>query len=578
MSLLLILFESSAVAQIQCTFGNETSGFGTTANWPTYHFMNNVTRNATGALLMEPLNDANAIAEYKGIYHVMMQEGGGNWSHAVSNNMVQWYLVEDALDSGGENVRFPDVGPCDGSLSFPDLGEAPYNGSTPLIVYDAACGVPLIRSNVKRGEPHVGAGDDVDRLEVARPADPSDPYLRSWTKTLPGPIQFDGAPCAFPSKVWRSESAVTPAWNMLCNMHGNQPWSRFTSTTSTLMRWKLADQNFTIPPVGGYDFTAGGEMFEKIPNPLPGGNTHMITGRNLNGGRIQSVFYLGNYSATTKKMTLDMELGPQTIEWGFVHRWAVTSRISDGRLVHIGWLRRPDTEHVQCPTIPNSPENRFGGCEHSVASLVRELLLDHATGQLVSRPITEYTNLHTTTFIDRQLVPLLPVDGSAVTLPISEGQGGSLDVDVTFDLSPLGSGGSGGEFGVALRSPTDSLSAALTLAFNASAPDPDGTRLINIRCSSSGGEGNVPAPLPPLRVLQGERLSVRALIDRPYIEVFLQGGRIAFVVAPAFNATTTAVRLFNGYGGGRTELVANVTVHGMGCGWATDLPKPRGYT
>ena len=35
--------------------------------------MNNVTRDASGALLLEPLNDANAIAEYKGIYHVMMQ-------------------------------------------------------------------------------------------------------------------------------------------------------------------------------------------------------------------------------------------------------------------------------------------------------------------------------------------------------------------------------------------------------------------------------------------------------------------------------------------------------------------------
>lgn len=96
---------------MQCTAGTEKSGSGTTANWPTYHFMNNVTKNASGALLLEPLNDANAIAEYKGallqhdgglpllpgraeflscmlpgIFHVMMQEGGGNWSHGVSND------------------------------------------------------------------------------------------------------------------------------------------------------------------------------------------------------------------------------------------------------------------------------------------------------------------------------------------------------------------------------------------------------------------------------------------------------------------------------------------------------------
>ena len=42
-------------------------------------------------------------------------------------------------------------------------------------------------------------------------------------------------------------------------------------------------------------------------------------------------------------MTLDVALGPQTIEFGFVERWAVANYIADGRLVTVGWLRRPDT-------------------------------------------------------------------------------------------------------------------------------------------------------------------------------------------------------------------------------------------
>ena len=200
--LLLLLLPSlhamTATSQpIQCTAGTEVSGSGTTANWPTYHFMNNITRNASGALFMEPLNDANAIAEYRGLFHVMMQEGGGNWSHGVSEDMVRWHLIEDALDSGPKGIGFPDINPCDGALSFPDLGEAPYDGSTPVIVYDAACGVPLAPNHSISGMARSGGGgrvsgarapieDDVDRLEVARPSDPSDPYLRSWTKTLPG--------------------------------------------------------------------------------------------------------------------------------------------------------------------------------------------------------------------------------------------------------------------------------------------------------------------------------------------------------------------------------------------------------
>ena len=54
--------------------------------------------------------------------------------------VVSWYLIEDALDSGPKSIGFPDINPCDGSLSFPDLGEAPFNGSAPVIIYDAACG------------------------------------------------------------------------------------------------------------------------------------------------------------------------------------------------------------------------------------------------------------------------------------------------------------------------------------------------------------------------------------------------------------------------------------------------------
>ena len=91
-------------------------------------------------------------------------------------------------------------------------------------------------------------------------------------------------------------------------------------------------------------------MFLPIPNPVPGGNTHMITGQNIDPKKsaMGSVFYLGNYSSQREKMTLDVALGPQTIEFGFVDRWAVANYIADGRLVTVGWLRRPDTLHAPC--------------------------------------------------------------------------------------------------------------------------------------------------------------------------------------------------------------------------------------
>lgn len=69
-------------------------------------------------------------------------------------------------------------------------------------------------------------------------------------------------------------------------------------------------------------------------------------------------------------------------------------------------------------------------------------------------------------------------------------------------------------------------------------------------------------------MLRGETLTVRALIDRPYIEVFLQGGRLAFVVSPAFDANMTAVRLFSGF-----RCPAGTQPSTAGC--LPPPPKPR---
>ncbi len=86
-------------------------------------------------------------------------------------------------------------------------------------------------------------------------------------------------------------------------------------------------------------------------------------------------------------------------------------------------------------------------------------------------------------------------------------------VEVTFDLSTVTSG-SDREFGVALRSSNSSLSAALTLYFSTSGPDADGTHMVRVRTTQHLRPSVPAAPLPLLPVLTGERLTIRALIDR----------------------------------------------------------------
>lgn len=74
-------------------------------------------------------------------------------------------------------------------------------------------------------------------------------------------------------------------------------------------------------------------------------------------------------------------------------------------------------------------------------------------------------------------------------------------------------------------------------------------------------------------MLKHEALEVRVLVDRPIIEVFVQGGRGAFVAASNFSLDHASVHLVNG---GAVAVATNVSAFGMGCGWAGSLPAPRG--
>ena len=84
---------------------------------------------------------------------------------------------------------------------------------------------------------------------------------------------------------------------------------------------------------------------------------------------------------------------------------------------------------------------------------------------------------------------------------------------------------------------------------------------------TGGGDANF-----SVRVLPGEPLSLRLLVDRTIIEVFAQGGRGALVAADQiFRLDHTTAYLFNT---GTQDVSASVSMYGMGCGWANSLPKP----
>jgi hypothetical protein len=183
-------------------------------NWPTFHLMDNVTRLRDNKLSVEGLNDINAIFQHRGLFHIMNQAGGGDWTNAVSADLVHWFHLQHALDPTPQSKAWPHNwgGPCDGSLSFPNLGSPPYNGSTPIILYGPDCRCTRARAAVshcgrylpldEQSEPlFAPETGDAARIEIARPSDPSDPYLQIWAKAAPGPVTFRGLPCSFPGRV-----------------------------------------------------------------------------------------------------------------------------------------------------------------------------------------------------------------------------------------------------------------------------------------------------------------------------------------------------------------------------------------
>ena len=339
-------------------------------------------------------------------------------------------------------------------------------------------------------------------------------------------------------------------------------------------------------------------MFRPLPNPAPDGTgpTHIINGNVTAPGKCrQDAFYVGRHNTETEKFEIDMKIGPQMLEngcgdGGFPSgrsSWAVAGPAGDGRLLTVDWL-----SYHAC--------GRFGGCGANVASLVRELLFDHAAQRLLMRPVAEYALLHNATFVKDATKVLAPAEpakgavggsgsnggsaGSLVTLNVPKDKGGAIDVEVSFDVERTAQPRmqqqqqqqqhEGTEqqqqeaFGIAVRAPAGSIEgAAVQVSFNVSAPDPTtGTRTVTAY--------GVRAQVPPFPVLKGETLDVRLLVDRAIVEVFLMGGRTSFVASKvAYDPEATAVHLFNN---GAAEVVAKgISVFGMVCGWTDVLPLPK---
>jgi hypothetical protein len=266
--------------------------------------------------------------------------------------------------------------------------------------YGPDCGQPL---KPKPPPPPMGAlrarVTDTPRVEIALPADvATDPFLTNWVKTQPGPVTFEGTPCSFPGRVWKSK--VGDYWNMLCAFGGDPgPWARFTSSDPSLMKWKMADKSFTKGVDKGCD---AGALFHKIPGAPSAGPTHMIDGPGSG-----SAFLLGTYDSQQEIMTVtDPQL--QVIDHSKAYHWAASGNdgpdpeTDTGRLLTAAWIG-----------VKGAP---------SVISLVRSMSWDPAVKQLVTFPVAEYAQLRNATFVEGKAMGAI-ASGSSVLLPVPSAAG-----------------------------------------------------------------------------------------------------------------------------------------------------------
>jgi hypothetical protein len=573
---------------------------------PIFHIIGNVTQHDDGTLSVEPINDASGITYYGGLYHLWHQCCQNHWDHVISADLIHWQRLPPPIQP--VTLRT-----WDGSISMVD---AAFGG--PVILYDAQDGkMPLPADSAILG--------------VARLANLSDPYLMTWARAENNPVNFTGAPIAFPGQVWRNGGHF--------NFVGQG--SRFTTTDPTFHLWTNMGAFTGVGEHSG-DWTA------PVPNqvggaPPPLGAPNLAV--NVFGG---ADYLLGTYDPAAETFA---PWRPANETPGRVVRleggradWFGEGGGADnnGRMMVVGWAL-PDYKGPAGPGVDAVTR----------LTLVREVNWDAALGSLVANPLPEIALLRAEILASERGVAL----GNAAAPHLVQGTAGgaaaSADVNANFSgfvqgavfgLCVLVNGSLGGGLGVAITISSGESQAWLPntnlpgceyentklnssdahecqalcaaegnrCAAWTSAPErkntsacslkscvptppqgnakdtsgikaiaPPGSVLVRVGACSDvmqgGGDAAAPA-LAPFRMLADDStLSLRVFPDRSVADIFVQAGRwagtISWLDAEPRAADASTVALWSSQPG----VKADIDVWRMGCGWVdpswTDKPS-----
>ena len=353
---------------------------------PTFHIIGNVTARADGGIDLEPINDASGVTYYNGIYHVWHQCCQNHWDHVISRDLIHWQRLPPPIQPVTLKT-------WDGSISMVD---AAFGG--PVILYDAQDG----KTGSWGQDPRTP--DDRAILGVARLVDPNDKYLLLWARAANNPVNFSGAPIAFPGQVWRNGDHF--------NFLGQG--QRFQTADATFHAWTN---------MGAFDGIGehSGQWTMPVPAqvggaPPPAGSPDMAI--NVNGG---ADYILGFYNAANESFTPSGTVAH--LEGGGADWFGGQGGAdNNNRMMIVGWAM-PDFNGPAGPGITFLTR----------LTLVREVNFDAELKSLVANPLPELAGLRSGVLASERGVAL----GAAPHAVAGTGGGAAASADVNITFSGL---------------------------------------------------------------------------------------------------------------------------------------------
>ena len=534
------------------------------------------------------VSDMNALLQHDGRTHLMHR----GWEHWVSDDGgVHWRKLPPPTGL---------TGGMDGSLSF-------VHGH-PVVMYDCTSVANCKPANISGGAVNMVNGDP-PIIGVARPSNTSDVLLTNWSRSLSNPIAVRdmlGRPIvagfAGPSNVWSREGGSSVEMTMIFG----QSTALFRSNDSSLHNWTLINPSF-YPRHGG-----GGGLFFPLPGVGSGGTaqqsddqssthqdqpTHMLQVDLPGHPDGASNFVLGRVANDT--FIVDNSTSNQLDGAGFLFAQIGSIVASNFSSYSFSFSA---TAANSSSSSSSSSGGGGGGSSNSrlmvagwmsiarTISVVRELRYDPTQRQLLNYPIAGLAALRSVTPMSVHTnVTMHP--GATVEL-ISAGASAA-DVEVELSGLVAASSSTNASFSVGVLGGSKRDHAGRTgLVFEVqvvsgvgSGATASGQRRVTVSgaCSKPARGKTTPmhcvaCPATNYMLPAGQdTLSLRALVDRTAIELFVGDGHIACsgsvarvpeegntgVYITAHNTTTASARART-----RALVVSKATVWSMGCAFA----------